>query len=126
MSIQEIRDIFKGLYRDSDTYLAVIIILVAIIAFGLGRLSVEPNQANQGVVPISESEAEALHATEPHISSTTDAIVGGYVASKTGTKYHLPWCAGAQKIKEENKIWFATKAEAETAGYTPAANCKGI
>jgi methylphosphotriester-DNA--protein-cysteine methyltransferase len=51
---------------------------------------------------------------------------GGYVASKNGTKYHLPWCGSAKQIKEENKVWFATKEEAEAAGYTPAANCKGI
>lgn len=51
---------------------------------------------------------------------------GGYVASKNGTKYHLPWCGSAKQIKEENKIWFATKADAEAAGYTPASNCKGI
>lgn len=49
-----------------------------------------------------------------------------YVASKNGTKYHLPTCPGAKRIKEENKIWFDSKAEAEQAGYEPAKNCKGI
>ncbi len=49
-----------------------------------------------------------------------------YVASKSGTKYHLPTCAGAKSISEANKVWFATKAEAEKAGYSPAGNCKGI
>jgi methylphosphotriester-DNA--protein-cysteine methyltransferase len=48
------------------------------------------------------------------------------VASKSGKAYHLPWCSGAQRIKEANKIYFASKAEAEQAGYTPAANCPGI
>ncbi len=51
---------------------------------------------------------------------------GQYVASKSGTKYHLPWCPGAKQMKEENKIYFSSKEEAEAAGYTPAANCKGI
>lgn len=54
------------------------------------------------------------------------AVEQAYVASKTGTKYHLPTCAGAKQIKEENKVWFSTKEEAEAAGYTPATNCKGI
>ena len=53
-------------------------------------------------------------------------IMGNYVASKSGTKYHYPWCPGAQSIKEENKIWFFTKEEAEKAGYQPASNCKGL
>jgi methylphosphotriester-DNA--protein-cysteine methyltransferase len=50
----------------------------------------------------------------------------GYVASKNGTKYHLPWCSGAQRIKDENKVWFKTKEDAEKAGFMPASNCKGI
>jgi hypothetical protein len=49
-----------------------------------------------------------------------------YVASKTGKKYYLPTCAGAKRIKEENKIWFATREQAAAAGYSPAAKCKGI
>jgi hypothetical protein len=51
---------------------------------------------------------------------------GQYVASKSGQSYHLPWCSGAKQIKEENKIYFDSKEEAEAAGYAPAKNCKGI
>lgn len=50
----------------------------------------------------------------------------GFVASKNGTKYYLPSCGGAGRIKEENKVWFASKADAEASGYTPAANCPGL
>ena len=49
-----------------------------------------------------------------------------FVASRKGTKYHLPSCAGAQHISSANKIWFATKKEAEQSGYTKASNCKGL
>jgi hypothetical protein len=59
-------------------------------------------------------------------SPENNNIKGNYVASKTGSKYHLPWCSGAQTIKEENKIWFETKEEAESRGYSPAKNCKGL
>ena len=31
-----------------------------------------------------------------------------------------------QSDKGANRIWFATKDEAEKAGYEPAANCKGL
>lgn len=51
---------------------------------------------------------------------------GKYVASKNGKSYHLPWCSGARNIKEENKIWFNSKEEAERAGYAPAGNCPGL
>ncbi len=67
--------------------------------------------------PIVQTSATSAPAMQP---------LGGYVASKSGTKYYLPWCGAAKKIKEENKVWFATKADAEKAGYTPASNCPGL
>jgi hypothetical protein len=51
---------------------------------------------------------------------------GMLVASKSGTKYHFPSCPGATQIAEKNKIWFNSYAEAQKAGYTAAANCKGL
>lgn len=51
---------------------------------------------------------------------------GTYVASKSGTKYYLPTCSGAKRIKEENRVWFDTKADAEAAGYGPATGCPGL
>ena len=54
------------------------------------------------------------------------AKAGQLVASKGGTKYHFPWCSGAQRISEANKIWFNSVEEARKAGYTPASNCKGL
>lgn len=51
---------------------------------------------------------------------------GAYVASRGGKAYHLPWCPGAIKIKEANKIWFGTKEEAEKAGYHAAGNCEDM
>lgn len=47
------------------------------------------------------------------------------IASKTGTKYYLPWCGAIKRIKPENQISFASAAEARAAGYQPAGNCKG-
>ena len=48
------------------------------------------------------------------------------VASKNGSVYHYTWCPGAKRIKEENKIYFNSKEEAEAAGYRPAKNCEGL
>lgn len=142
MSIQVIWEKLKGATQREDILLSLLIIVVAGVSFYLGRLS----SGDVGVVlPQGEDRAEAqVHATTNRIDATitprdssartvpqvagdsTGVSEGGYVASKSGTKYHLPWCGSAKQIKEENKIWFATKAEAEAAGYTPAANCKGI
>ena len=51
---------------------------------------------------------------------------GLLVASKTGKKYHFPWCAGASQITDKNKIWFSSYEEAQKAGYTAAFNCSGL
>ena len=75
-----------------------------------GIKNVTRGEGNEGVLP----------------KGTATSASGSYVASKNSNKYHLPWCSGAARITEENKIWFSSKAEAEAAGYTPAGNCKGI
>lgn len=49
-----------------------------------------------------------------------------FVGSRNGSKYHLLWCPGAKQIKEENKVYFTSKEEAEKKGYSPASNCKGL
>ena len=55
-----------------------------------------------------------------------ETAAGRVVASKNGTSYHLPDCAGAAQIKEENKIWFASVTLAREAGFRPANNCPGL
>ena len=108
-------------YKDNekDLILVMVIILVALISFGLGRLS----KIGESRVPIT---IENLSTTTQIEKITDNKIIGNFVASKNGTKYHYPWCAGAQSIKEENKIWFSTAEEAQKAGYEPASNCKGL
>lgn len=46
---------------------------------------------------------------------------GAFVASVNGTKYYFPECAEVKRIKEENRISFASEAEARDAGYEPGA-----
>ena len=58
--------------------------------------------------------------------NTFDTNSGVVVAAKNGTKYHYPWCSGATRMKEENKIYFESVEKAREAGYEPAANCKGL
>lgn len=43
---------------------------------------------------------------------------GAWVASKAGKKYYPADSAAAQKIKEENRVYFQTMEGAEEAGYT--------
>jgi hypothetical protein len=51
---------------------------------------------------------------------------GEVVAAKTGKVYYLLSCGAAKRIKEENKTYFATRADADKAGLTPSKSCKGL
>lgn len=139
MSILEYAKKINPAHWPETAATSLIIILVALGGFGLGRLS----RIEEAKVPLRITESASLSAS---ISSNNSKAVsannagniqtksgtanisheGFIVASKTGKKYHFPWCASAQTIKEENKVWFATVEEAQQAGYTAAGNCKGL
>lgn len=115
--------------KGRDALLVFIVVLLAVISFLLGRLSVESQEAAPVVLYVPEQlsrSATESRATDDYISSGDGEANGRYVASKNGQVYHLPWCAGAQRIKEENKVWYDTKEAAEVAGLRPAVNCKGL
>lgn len=48
---------------------------------------------------------------------------GPIVGNKASKIYHLPSCAGYNRVGEKNRVLFQTAAEAEAAGYRKAANC---
>jgi hypothetical protein len=125
---------FKRLLEDDGLFYGLIIVLVALSSFGLGRWSTGGEAlGKEEVAGIVMSQREIL-PSEPSLESEKEDTVepklqketGAYVASRKGTKYHLPSCPGATQIKDENKIYFDSKEEAEKAGYTAASNCKGI
>lgn len=73
-----------------------------------------------------KEEVPAKNTAKPETEASKSVTSVQYVGSKNGTKFHLLTCPGAKQIKEENKVFFATKEDAQKAGYTPASNCKGI
>mgnify|MGYP002626761537 CR=1 FL=1 len=109
----------KQIPEDTKQTIFVIglIVVVAITAFSLGRLSVGDLSLEPDFVYPQEIVDRAS------LSSEVGNIV---VASVRGTKYHYPWCSGAQSMNEMNKIEFDSIQEARAAGYTPAANCEGL
>jgi len=112
-------------FLETDTYFySAIIILVAVISFFLGQWSATEQAPVYTPTSITISPPTAIPTTT--VASASEAVDGQYVASKNGSKYHLLWCPGAKQMKEENKIFFASEDAAQAAGYTPAANCKGL
>lgn len=129
----------KSILSNDSVFYSLVILVVAIAAFGLGRLSVaelsqsaapapfvEPGTVLGVAVNPPEPPQPAPEPTLAPSGTVPTAALGTLVASKSGTKYHLPTCPGAQQIKETNKIYFETAAAARAAGYTPAANCPGL
>ncbi|MDB5189333.1 MAG: protein of unknown function with transrane region [Parcubacteria group bacterium] len=135
-----------------DLLLVLIVLLASSASFGLGMLADREMQAGKGTgkndgfwiedvsttsaamlpaaaaaasVPKAEAKAPAGIPVVPAGTVVTPKE-GKYVASKTGKKYYLPSCSGANRIKEANRVWFATLEAAQAAGLTPAANCPGL
>ena len=96
-----------------DYAIVLVLLLASSASFGLGYLAGQ--EAGQGsLLPVSS------------IPGTVPEAEGQFVASRTGTKYYLPWCGGADRISDANKVWFASEAEARAAGYAPASGCDGL
>lgn len=132
MIIQEIINKCKS----DKAFILLAIVFVGIGSFGLGRLS-KTEVGRRGILIEAPTQvANVIYAENTVLNSDLGAnnatsteelsADGQVVASKSGTKYHFPWCAGAKSISEQNKIYFSSTAEARVAGYTPAGNCKGL
>ena len=129
--IRKCKYLTSTLGRREDLFIALLIVLVGFGSFGLGRLSSGEGRQEPLSIEIPQNQATIVQSI-PHGTTSlatinnADNVVKNYVASLTGTKYHLPTCPGAKQISKAKQIWFATKADAEKAGYEPAANCKGL
>ncbi|MES2994961.1 MAG: Ada metal-binding domain-containing protein [Patescibacteria group bacterium] len=136
MSIPDLQEAGKeGVRRiPADMLVILILVLSCTAAFALGVLAGKEMEQGSGgdkvwIEQLSKSEGlPAAVASAPAAAATELAAqaAGKYVASKSGSKYHLPTCSGAKRIKEENKVWFDTKEQAAAAGYGPASNCPGL
>ena len=59
----------------------------------------------------------------PTAPESQDLVTLPVVGNKRSGKYHLPHCSGYSQINVENRVEFASEAEAEAAGYIRARNC---
>ncbi len=125
----------KSFIANDHIFYSVLLVLIAVASFGLGRQSVTlDNKSEKPLISTSNlAPAAVIEAVSP--ASTTKTSIEteslltkpiAVVGSKNGTKYHLPDCSGAKRIKPENLISFETTAAAQAAGYSAAANCPGL
>lgn len=120
-------------FDDDLNVTILVVLLVGVSAFGLGRMSVSSQISTENVPGIDrqlgaeasmQTVKSAKRVTERDLGSTITA--GDFVASRNGTKYHALTCPGAKQISDKNKIYFLTEDQAMAAGYTRAANCPGL
>lgn len=108
----------------------LIVLFVGVGGFGLGFLSASqaPKEELRVVYPEAPAAQPVLN-TAAVAAAAPDPIKpgeGAYVASKNGSKYYLVSCSGANRIKQENRVYFVSVKDAMAAGYEPAANCPGL
>ncbi len=116
---------FKSFILDDQIFYGFLIVLVGGVSFLLGRYSVSETYTGVGQ-PAVQFSTDAEVQKQVAESVVTAPAGESVIASKTGTKYHLPDCPGAKQTKSENKISFPSVAAALAAGYTPASNCPGL
>ena len=125
--MEKIKHFFES---DKGKYIltVIIVILVGLSSFGLGRLS--KNSPNSGIkIEYPNQAGNATWAMETAINtSKTNSISQNsnqkkYFASSKGKKYYSISCSAGKTIKQENRIYFATVQEAEDAGYTLSSSC---
>ena len=115
--------------KGKDILIVVIVILVGLGSFELGRLSKE--NISSGIKILSTKEETGLISSENLLQTTnkitptiSNSVDKNFFASNKGTKYYSIGCSAGKTLKQENRIYFTTKEEAETAGYTLSSSCR--
>lgn len=97
------------------------VIITSVVSFGVGKFSTLNNSPK-----IINHNVEYFDDIKISHNSTLDAeekIVETYVASVNGAKFYPVTCAAANRINEENKIFFDGEESARKAGYLPSNQC---
>lgn len=112
--------------KGKDILIIIIIILVGLGSFELGRLSKNSSSGLKIEYPSQESNIlESINQNQTKLAqNSTKSTSGNFFASNRGTKYYSLGCSAGKTIKEENRIYFATSTQAESAGYQLSSACR--
>ena len=127
--------------KGKDILIVIIVILVGLASFGLGRLSKTTSSSGIKILPAVVGEyPEQNKGQEANVKSIAEnmskpafdindindinSINKNFFASNRGTKYYSIGCSGGKTIKQENRVYFSTREEAEGAGYELSSSCQ--
>lgn len=102
-------------YRDADVKLYRTDLQGDIICFSNDGRTLEFTVARNGDAVTNPTESDRTE------SDTNATVEYAYIGNVNSKKYHTFDCSYLPK--EENRIYFTTKQEAENAGYTPCGVC---
>src|SRR3989338_4629690 len=115
--------------KGKDILTVIIVILVGLGSFELGRLS--KGGESSGIKIEYTNKAENQPASVISTVSKTafnkksaDSTGKNFFASNRGTKYYSLGCSAGKDIKQENRVYFTTGEEAQKAGYELSSSCK--
>lgn len=112
---------YQNISEKSTKYLTIaIVVVIFLIGLGIGLLI---NNSEKSQIIIDKNAKIGLPAQPNLPMSAAQQASGNFSASINGTAYYPRDCSAGNRIKEENRIWFETKEEAESQGYKPAQNC---
>lgn len=112
--------------KGKDILIIIIIILVGLGSFELGRLSKNSSSGLKIEYPSQESNVlESINQNSAKLAQNSiRSTSGNFFASNRGTKYYSLGCSAGKTIKEENRIYFSTSTQAESAGYQLSTSCR--
>lgn len=109
--LQQFKERIKGL--ETEIFIVFTMLLLAITIAGAVRLFTVYREKGG---PVFQENAFSVFS-----SGTTE--LQRFVASKNGTKFYPAECKSAERIKPENRIFFATALEAQKAGFEATSQC---
>jgi hypothetical protein len=141
--MEKIKQTLFGIFQSEkgkDIMIVMIVVLVGLGSFELGRLSKEATSGGikieypqKGLLPLENQEANtvlfqnSLESNTNTFSTSKTSLVNSkgknFFASNRGSKYYSIGCSAGKSLKLENRVYFTTKEEAEKAGYTLSASC---
>lgn len=119
--------------KGKDVLVVIVVILVGLGSFQLGRLSKDGERNSSGVkIEYPNQEASILSPSSSAKSYSSllqnteieNSVGKNFFASNRGSKYYSLGCSAGKTIKQENRVYFATSLEAERAGYELSSSCK--
>ena len=115
--------------KGKDVLVVLIVILVGLSSFQMGRLSKSNASTGIKILPAQtgefpnqniNQEASIILSTANNLNSTGK----NFFASNRGSKYYPVGCSAGKDLKPENRVYFETREAAEKAGYELSSSCR--